>query len=532
MALSPAADCARSAMVCESFMAGTWEASADCAAPAEEKGTIDVVVESFDAPKFLWESFAMDEDRTGDMQAMQEKYEYDFSGYENEDGTTYNMMNYFGSTAGSGMEIVDGTMVLTANITVSDDEGGDGARRGMWDTVSAGARGTFPDLRTCDGLLFEVKATGERYDNFMVDFGYAKLPDRVFGFGYRAHLPVPRTEAVASTVRSASSFVSVTVPFRDFTLDWDWNTGAAVTSCAEDPQYCPDEAALQDLETITLSAMGATNGVVRLHVRSIQGTGCDAVAVESTVGDAKEEAMQDRWTCGSGSARAEEDEVVIESFTTPVLDWTTQNDPVMGGQSYSTVAMMEDEGYALFTGEVKDVPFLGVPGFIQMESRAGFYPDVSCCDALKLTLMTTEEYAGYRVSFGTKRAKTGFFAQGFKADFDAPRGEYGEVIVPFDRFSVEWDEATGDQIVTCAEDPTVCPDRETLVNMQTLVLWGEGVGGAVGLHVKSISAVGCSSASSSPTVRGDISSASKGTATMMVMIVGIIALSSTWSTLY
>jgi hypothetical protein len=134
-----------------------------------------------------------------------------------------------------------------------------------------------------------------------------------------------------------------------------------------------------------------------------------------------------------------------------------------------------------------------------MESRGGEYPDVTCCDAIKLNVMSMEEYEGYRFSFGTKRAKTGFFAQGFKADFDVPLpiGEFGDVIIPFNMFSVEWDEATGDQKITCADDPTVCPDMETLQNMLTMAIWGEGVGGKVNLYVKSISAVGCSSSSSS-----------------------------------
>jgi len=187
------------------------------------------------------------------------------------------------------------------------------------------------------------------------------------------------------------------------------------------------------------------------------------------------------------------DEIVIETMSDPQFNWMTQNDPVMGGESYSSVEMIEKDGVAIFSGEVKDVPFLGVPGFIQMESRGGkgTYPDVSCCDALKLNLMGMEDYEGYRVAFGNKRSESGFFAMGHKADFDAPVGEYGDVVIPFNMFSVEWDEATGDQIITCAEDPKVCPDVETLQNMKTISIWGEGVGGEIELHVKSISAVGC-----------------------------------------
>merc|ERR1719491_354207 len=169
--------------------------------------------------------------------------------------------------------------------------------------------------------------------------------------------------------------------------------------------------------------------------------------------------------------------------------------------------MDEAEGgtVAYFAGEVKDVPYLGVPGFIKTQSTGRKpYPDVSCCNSLKLTVKRLEDYDGYRVSFGTKRATTGFgFASGFKANFDAPLGEYGDVIIPFDMFSVEWDEATGDQKITCADDSTVCPDRDTLQNMQTMALWGEGVLGAVNLSIKSISAVGCGVSSSSSSSTGE-----------------------------
>merc|ERR1711865_758696 len=225
-----------------------------------------------------------------------------------------------------------------------------------------------------------------------------------------------------------------------------------------------------------------------------------------------------------------------------------QNDPVMGGESYSSMEMIETDGTAYFAGEVKDVPFLGVPGFIKTQSTGmKVYPDVSCCDSLKLTVMGMEEYDGYRVSFGTKRAKTGFFASGFKGDFDAPIGEYGDVIIPFDMFSVEWDEATGDQKITCAEDPSVCPDMDTLEDMETIAIWGEGVGGKLNLYIKSISAVGCSSSSSSstsstpfskdnvgddatskssPSTASFSSSASKRNSLVMMIMMGVVALTS------
>jgi len=74
----------------------------------------------------------------------------------------------------------------------------------------------------------------------------------------------------------------------------------------------------------------------------------------------------DQWTCSSiGSSQS--DEILIETFTDPSFGWITQNDPVMGGESYSSVTMMENDGAAFFTGEIKDVPFLGGRFYVHIE---------------------------------------------------------------------------------------------------------------------------------------------------------------------
>jgi hypothetical protein len=155
-----------------------------------------------------------------------------------------------------------------------------------------------------------------------------------------------------------------------------------------------------------------------------------------------------------------------------------------------------------------------------MTSRgeAGDFPDVSSCTALRMSLMATAPYAGYRVSFGTVHLPEGHHASGYKADFEAPDGQYGDVVIPFTAFSSKWNESTGDQDVGkfhlfsrsqlrfpaeetylsphsfqgCEEDEQYCPDAGTLLNMETFSIWGEGREGSVLLNVKSISAVGCS----------------------------------------
>ena len=64
-------------------------------------------------------------------------------------------------------------------------------------------------------------------------------------------------------------------------------------------------------------------------------------------------------------------------------------------------------------------------------------------------------------------------------------------MVPFNRFSDKWNDATGDITVECSEDPSYCPSEKWLKRMETMSFWGEGVEGMVDLEIKSISAVGC-----------------------------------------
>ena len=104
--------------------------------------------------------------------------------------------------------------------------------------------------------------------------------------------------------------------------------------------------------------------------------------------------------------------------------WTAKNDPVMGGQSTSTVSVT---GNILnFTGYCAIVPSLKAPGFITAETGGGFFShedfvDVSSCTGLTITAKAASAYKGYRISFGSAKPPGGkFFAQGFKADVWQP----------------------------------------------------------------------------------------------------------------
>jgi len=191
--------------------------------------------------------------------------------------------------------------------------------------------------------------------------------------------------------------------------------------------------------------------------------------------------------------------ILIEDFSKPIHKWVTMNDPIMGGKSKSALTI--ENGVAKFTGTCAIIPFLQVPGFITIVTGGYFsrrkevFPDVTSCLGLSFNLKTNVDYDGYRISFGKERVPGGRHASGYKAGplLDIPMDEFGEIVLPFDQFSSKWDEATGDIIVSCAEDSQYCPSTKWLKSMETISFWGEGVEGEVALQIQKITAVGCSS---------------------------------------
>jgi hypothetical protein len=192
----------------------------------------------------------------------------------------------------------------------------------------------------------------------------------------------------------------------------------------------------------------------------------------------------------SGAAAKDIALATFDGVEGTTLNWVEKNDPVMGGQSVGTFTVKD--GVGVFDGTCAIVPFLGAPGFIKAQTDKTTLPDVRSCSGLALTLKSTNDYDGFRFSFGNKRADCGkFFATGHKANFKAPKGELATVQIPFTEFTNCWDDATGDAIKTCADDAKYCPDEETLSNMGTMSVWAEGKEGEVHLEIKSVVATGC-----------------------------------------
>mmetsp|Transcript_13484 Transcript_13484/g.16970 ORF Transcript_13484/g.16970 Transcript_13484/m.16970 type:complete len:459 (+) Transcript_13484:87-1463(+) len=205
--------------------------------------------------------------------------------------------------------------------------------------------------------------------------------------------------------------------------------------------------------------------------------------------------------------------VTFDGNPSTTHEWSSLNDPVMGGKSTSTFAISSETHSGVFDGEVVDVPFLHAPGFVQAytsfrnnnrffnrfnKKAYSPFPDVRGCKALQLSVSLPDEeaYTGFKVSFGTAKShkyNCGRHSYGYKAALPVEGGVSGvqKIVVPFDDFSDCNNDATGLPIVTCAEDEDVCPSDEALADLKTIAIWGEGVDGKFSLEIMSIDAVDC-----------------------------------------
>lgn len=370
--------------------------------------------------------------------------------------------------------------------------------------MRTGRGGFFPDLRSCEGLILNAKSNSA-YEGFRMSFGTNSAGTMPYAQGYKTRFDAP-----------VGDFGNVTVSFTDFSDNWDPKTGDIVVSCADNNQYCPDDATLQNFERFEIMAEGV-KGAIHLEIKSIHATGCDDDVSENP-DPSSNSGGQNRPTGNAGFANGnggfgdrngdrddaiggnggymkptilENGDVRIESFDDPQHRWFPNNDPVMGGESQSTVSVQNDAG--IFKGEVVDVPFLKSPGFVKMETRGGKFPDVSMCSALKIRLKSMNSYEGIRVTFGVHHASnTQPYVRGYKAHLENPPvGTFGEVIMPFTSFSDAWDAGTGDIMTSCAQNSNNCVDDKTLQDFTTFSFMGEGVDGEIHLEIKSIDATGC-----------------------------------------
>jgi len=312
-------------------------------------------------------------------------------------------------------------------------------------------------------LVLKVRTSTPEYAGYRMTFS-----PRVSGYSCASggHLPLSGGCFKARfDVPSGEDFVEVRIPFSDFTDHWSSATGEPTVLCSEDPKVCPKAHDLQHIRWVEVWGEGVA-GDLHIEIQSIY------ASYDQTKPELKEKDSDIPLITFDG-----------ESSTT--FEFEQTNDPVMGGVSSGEWSVNEAEGYGIEKGTVRDVPSLHAPGFIYAEAR-GKFNDASEAisgDLILKVRSSTPEYTGFRVSFGR------YLQRDFKADFSvAPGDEFSEIRIPFNKFSNHWSGETGDQTITCEEDPKVCPKSEDLAKINKIGVWGEGVKGDIVLEVQSISA--------------------------------------------
>ena len=310
--------------------------------------------------------------------------------------------------------------------------------------------GWWPDLNSCQGLQVTAMS-GNDYSGFQMSFGQAHVTgNSPYARGFKAPFQP-----------SVGEYTDKFIPFSDFSDDWDAATGEILVSCDENSEHCPDEESLKDLHRFEIMAEGV-NGQIDLKIKFIKAIGCaDDVEEDDPNPDEHMQGGRGNQWGGRGGGRGgsgsrtdvefvgnvrpeilKNGDVRIEKWPNPRHAWFALNDPVMGGQSTSTVAIEDD--VCIFEGEVVDVPSLNAPGFIKMETRGGeFAADVSHCNALKIEMKAPLDYDGLHVTFGVHHAEeTMPYVRGYKAPLSTTNrrtSEFQEIILPFTDFSDNWD---------------------------------------------------------------------------------------------
>lgn len=287
--------------------------------------------------------------------------------------------------------------------------------------VSTTDSNAFPDVSSCKAMTLTAKASAS-YNGYRVSFGMAHPPGgKFFAYGYKAHFDAP----------VGDEFTTVTIPFTDFTDLWDDATGNPVKTCQQDSRYCPDAKALRDLKTVSIWAEGVA-GKVHLEVKSIGATQCGSEGKEGQ----EEQQQQQQVAAAKRMPLATFDGASGTTFT-----WEAVNDPVMGGQSESTFTVDRGQHVAVWTGEVKVVPFLHAPGFCTARtSGTQTFPDISGLDGIEIDATASKDTAisNFQVQISTRGGRTVFKQGTYVANFTIGAADASPIFVPWSAFELTW----------------------------------------------------------------------------------------------
>lgn len=207
-------------------------------------------------------------------------------------------------------------------------------------------------------------------------------------------------------------------------------------TCAEDSQYCPDAKALRNLGTISIWGEGVA-GKVHLEIASVAATQCGAASHPAAT--AVVAAVEKGGDDGDDTLKL----VTFDGAPKTTFDWEAVNDPVMGGQSRSTITEDAAHKRGVWAGVVKIVPFLKSPGFCTIRTKSAAFPDVSGTAGLEVTLVSEHsEITEFEVQIMTKGGRSGFKQGTYGGKFQVPATTGGAspttVVVPWEKFELTW----------------------------------------------------------------------------------------------
>jgi hypothetical protein len=291
------------------------------------------------------------------------------------------------------------------------------------------------------------------------------------------------------SVPKLNEFVTISIPFSDFSNSWSAYTGEPTKKCSDDKSVCLTDDDLKKISEVSIWAEGHA-GKFHLEVKEITATVNAAAPVtieEAVLPTVMDFALEDTYNKN------------VDLVTYDGKDkstnwgWRDLNDPVMGGLSKSTFTVDKDAGIATFEGNVAIVPSLKAPGFCVAETTDGLGVTARANDAkgnthLLLEVRSSIAYDGFKVSLAADTLNPQF--KSFKANFAAPVSkDFIQVAVPFSEFSNDWSPATGEARTKCSDDASKCiTSDEHLSHISQIEVWAEGHEGDFKLEIKSISA--------------------------------------------
>lgn len=312
-------------------------------------------------------------------------------------------------------------------------------------------------------LVMKVRSSTPDFTGYKMSFAASSL------LGIGCTIPTPTGCFKAPfTVPAGDDFVEIRIPLSEFSEKWDSATGELTTLCKDDPSVCPTAKKLKQVQRVAVWGEGAAG---KVHIEF------DSIAIEPPQ---VKTAAADRTPL-----------TTFDGADSTTQRWMALNDPVMGGQSKATFHLDSDNDVGVFDGAVAIVPSLSAPGFCSLKTTGNSFPDISGANALEIVARSSMAYKGWRAEFGPAPSHTSPFIPGsYKANFDIPvSDEFQTVIVPFTDFTYKWSDTTGEPIVKCSDDPSVCPEEKYLKAPAALEIVAEGVEGSFHLEIKSISAV-------------------------------------------